>query len=220
VPGCTEAHLVTITSQEEQDALYSFFDGALQGKWYGGYQNPGEINPSAGWNWVTSEPWNYTNWADGEPNDAYGPGTEPHLIGWADGWAWNDEGNVNNVTGYVIEYDGCLTGKANFGFVAKYKKGQPEPDGNTEFQFHAADLNFHSNSYEWLIVNQGGTNAQFIGVGTINGMGEYKFMLWAGDEPDTFRIKIWEEIGDEIVVYDNGGQAIDGGSIVIHTKKK
>ena len=47
-------------------------------------------------------------------------------------------------------------------------------------------------------------------------------MLWAGDgEPDTFRIKIWEEdeAGDETLVYDNGfDQAIDGGAIVVHAK--
>ena len=76
-------------------------------------------------------------------------------------------------------------------------------------------------------MNQGGTNAQFKGGGTINGelapnSEAYKFMLWAGDgEPDTFRIKIWwEENETEHVVYDNGfDQAIGGGSIVVHTKK-
>jgi len=66
--------------------------------------------------------------------------------------------------------------------------------------------------------------ARFKGSGTINGMGDYKFMLWAGDdEPDTFRIKIWEEdeLCNETVVYDNGmDQAIGGGNIVVHTKKK
>jgi hypothetical protein len=36
-----------------------------------------------------------------------------------------------------------LTGKANFGFVSKYQKGQSTPDGNTEFQFKAGDLNLH-----------------------------------------------------------------------------
>ena len=63
--------------------------------------------------------------------------------------------------------------------------------------------------------------AKFKGVGTLNGMGQYKFKLWAGDnEPDTFRIKIWYEVDDtETVVYDNGfNQEICGGSIVIHTK--
>jgi hypothetical protein len=117
-------------------------------------------------------------------------------------------------------------GRANFGFVSKYKKGATTPTGNTEFQFHAASLNFHSDSYEWLVVT-GSDYARFKGAGTINGMGDYKFMLWAGDGTgtdgaDTFRIKIWEEdeFGVETVIYDNGfDQAIGGGSIVVHTKK-
>ena len=119
--------------------------------------------------------------------------------------------------------DPPLAGKANFGFVSKYKKGATVPTGQTEFQFHMADLNFHSDSYQWLIVT-GNNFARFKGSGTINEMGDYKFMLWAGDgEPDTFRIRIWEE--DEITavetdVYDNGmDQEIGGGSIVVHTKK-
>jgi hypothetical protein len=116
--------------------------------------------------------------------------------------------------------DPSLTGKANFGFVSKYKKGADTPAGNTEFQFHAAELNFHSSSYDWLVVT-GSNYARFKGLGTINGEGEYNFMLWAGDdEPDTFRIKIWwEEDDTEHVVYDNGmDQAIEGGSIVVHAK--
>jgi hypothetical protein len=113
------------------------------------------------------------------------------------------------------------TGKASFGFVSRYKKGATVPTGQTEFVFQAGDLNFHSNSYDWLVINQGGTNAQFKGSGTINGEGDYRFMLWATDDAtDTFRIKIWEEIGNaETVTYDNGtDQPIDGGSIVIHQK--
>jgi PKD repeat protein len=118
--------------------------------------------------------------------------------------------------------DPSLTGRAGFGFVSTYKKGAGVPTGNTEFQFQAADLTFHSSSYEWLVVT-GDDYAKFKGVGTVNGMGEYKFQLWAGDrEADTFRIKIWteNELGVETVVYDNGmDQAIGGGSIVVHTKK-
>ena len=41
------------------------------------------------------------------------------------------------------------------------------------------------------------------GTGTINGAGEYKFMLTAIDgSPDKFRIKIWDK-GTDQVVYDN-----------------
>jgi hypothetical protein len=132
------------------------------------------------------------------------------------GWIYSDPG------AYIADPD--LEGKANFGFVSKYKKGADIPTGNTEFQFHTADLNFHSLNYDWLVVT-GSDYARFKGIGTINGEGEYKFMLWAGDgEPDTFRIRIWEEdeiSGDETTIYDNGfDQEISGGSIVIHTGKK
>jgi hypothetical protein len=139
--------------------------------------------------------------------------------GFVTGGGWID----SPVGAYLEDLE--LTGKANFGFVSKYKKGADVPTGNTEFNFKAGDMDFHSDEYDWLVVNQGGTNAQFKGSGTMNGnpspTGElYKFMLWAGDDdPDTFRIKIWYEDDGEVVVYDNGfDQEIGGGSIVVHTK--
>ncbi len=116
--------------------------------------------------------------------------------------------------------DPTLEGKANFGFVSKYKKGATVPTGQTEFVFKAGDLNFHSSSYQWLVVNQTGTNAQFKGEGTINGEGGYGFMIWATDDDlDTFRIKIWRK-EDEDVIYDNEEeQTIEGGNIIVHTSK-
>jgi hypothetical protein len=143
--------------------------------------------------------------------------------GFVTGGGW-----IDSLAGAYVP-DPSLTGKATFGFVSKYKKGAEVPTGQTEFQFHVADLNFHSDSYDWLVVTQGGTNAQFKGEGTINGApattGEaYKFMVWAKDDaPDEFRIKIWyeEDDGTEHVVYDNlAHQPIAGGSIVIHVKNK
>lgn len=115
-------------------------------------------------------------------------------------------------------------GKAHFGFVSKYQQGNNVPTGNTGFKFQAGNFDFESDSYEWLVVNMGGTNAQFKGSGTINGNlapngTEFKFMIWARDmDPggdDTFRIRIWyEDNGVEIVVYDNGfDQPIGGGNI-------
>lgn len=120
-------------------------------------------------------------------------------------------------------------GKANFGFVSRYKKGATVPTGNTEFQFEAGGLNFHSETYDWPVVNMNGINAQYKGSGTISHnlspAGEaYKFMLWAQDlgntGSDTFRIRIWyEDAGNEVEVYDNGfNQEIGGGNILVHTK--
>jgi hypothetical protein len=121
----------------------------------------------------------------------------------------------------------ALTGRANFGFNAKYAHGAQVPDGQTQFHFQAAGLNFHSTAYQWLVV--AGARAQYKGTGTINGGGSYSFLLTVidgqvngGGGVDRFRLKIWNAGG---VIYDNqmGGaddapasMAIGGGSIVIH----
>ncbi len=126
--------------------------------------------------------------------------------------------------------DPSLTGKANFGFVSKYQKGATVPTGQTEFQFKVANLNFHGTNYQWLVI--AGPKAQYKGSGTINGEGDYGFLLTANDGQinggggvDRFRIKIWEANNNEIIIYDNqpddlddadATDAIEGGSIVIH----
>ena len=63
---------------------------------------------------------------------------------------------------HIVE-DLSLAGRANFGFVSKYKKGAAAPEGQTEFQFQAGNLNFHSEAYEWLVVS--GAKAQYKGTG-------------------------------------------------------
>jgi len=136
--------------------------------------------------------------------------------------------------------DPDMTGKAHFGFVSMYKKGQSVPDGSTNFRFAAADLRFDATSYDWMIIS--GARARYKGEGTVNGGSElYKFQVTALDADisradtteDGFRIKIWQE-GDgdtENVLYDNGLGADDatgnggttllgGGSIKVHKAKK
>ncbi len=123
--------------------------------------------------------------------------------------------------------DPTLTGKANFGFVSKYLKGANVPTGNTQFVFSAGGLNFHSTSYEWLVIS--GSKAQYKGYGVLNGESGYQFMLTATDgSVDLFRIKIWKTSTGEII-YDNQMGSSDsselttqlgGGSIVIHVPPK
>lgn len=125
--------------------------------------------------------------------------------------------------------DPALTGKATFGFVSKYQKGASVPNGFTEFQFKAGDLNFYADTYEWLVIS--GSKAQYKGTGTLNGAGSYAFILTATDGNsdgksgvDKFRIRIWDKVtGDK--VYDNQSGATDtddpttvlgGGNIVVH----
>ena len=128
--------------------------------------------------------------------------------------------------------DPSLTGKANFGFTSKYKKGDEIPTGQTEFNLHAADLNFHSTDYQWLVI--AGAHIKLKGSGTINNAGDYGFMLAATDGQlsggvDKFRIRIWDKDANDEIVYDNqmgdaedadASDAIEGGSIVIHGDKE
>ena len=98
------------------------------------------------------------------------------------------------------------------------------PTGETEFQFKAGNLNFHSNSYEWLVV--AGARAQYKGVGKINGMGDYGFMLTAidgqvngGGGVDKFRMKIWDRTTGS-VVYDNQLGASDDATALNRTGRR
>ncbi|MFN3760336.1 MAG: MBG domain-containing protein, partial [Algoriphagus aquaeductus] len=134
-------------------------------------------------------------------------------------------------------------GKANFGFVSKYKKGKNntftnEVDGNTEFQFQAGDLNFKSTMHESGSLVISGSRATYRGTGTVNGASGFRFVVvaidgqWNGQSnPDRFRIKITTTNGT--VIYDNGlgadengndatilgNNGTGGGSIVIHEVK-
>jgi PKD repeat protein len=140
--------------------------------------------------------------------------------GFVTGGGW-----IDSPSGAYVD-DSSLTGQATFGFVSKFTRGRTTPTGNTQFKFKAASFDFSSDHYDWLVV-AGADNAIFSGSGTINGQLDasskpYKFTVWAQDDPDTFRIRIWWEGDDAVehVIYDNGfDQEIGGGSIVVHRGK-
>ena len=144
--------------------------------------------------------------------------------GFVTGGGW-----INSPTG-AYPANPSLAGKATFGFESKYQKGTTVPTGNTEFRFQAAGFSFHSTSYDWLVI--AGAKAQYKGSGTINGTGDYGFMLTAvdgamngGGGVDKFRLKIVNKTTGA-VIYDNQLGADDsgtpttvlgGGDIVIHS---
>ncbi len=134
--------------------------------------------------------------------------------------------------------DPTLTGKAHVSVGAKYKNNATAttpPDGNTEFQFHAPKLNFHSESLEWLVIT--GFKAMYRGVGRVNGTGNYGFLVTAydgkapgGGGVDKIRIKIWNKSAGDAVIYDNrpglpddidtaDPQVTSGGNVTIHKGK-
>ena len=151
---------------------------------------------------------------------------------------YDPNGNFITGGGWIVSPAGALlsnttiSGKANFGFNAKYQKGNNKVDGNTEFQFQAGDFNFKSNSLDEGTLVISGAKATYRGVGTVNGSGNYGFMVSAVDGDmnggggyDKFRIKIWDRSNGNKTVYDNNmgsdengvpTTALGGGSIVIH----
>ena len=110
-------------------------------------------------------------------------------------------------------------GKAVFGFLSTHEKWATQATDRPEFQFKVPGLNFHSTNYDWLVMDEGGLGAQLKGLGRINGIGNYHFMLWANDgSSEGFRVRIWHEneAGKETVVYDNNlDQAIEKGKIIL-----
>lgn len=78
-----------------------------------------------------------------------------------------------------------------------------------------------------------GARAQYKGTGTVNGSGNYGFLLSAvdgqvsgGGGADKFRLKVWN-VASNAVVYDKqlgasdtdaAAMTLGGGSIVIHSK--
>lgn len=96
-------HLATIHSEAESARVQSLLGGVL-GAWLGGTNLDGE------WRWITGEPFDYTNWDPGEPNNA--TGDEHYLQIWSPDYdpakagTWNDNALVSrHVDGYICEYE-------------------------------------------------------------------------------------------------------------------
>lgn len=96
-------HLVTLTSQEEQDWVWENLD-SLHQFYLGGYQEPGSIEPGGGWRWVTNEPWEFSNWSPNEPNNSNGGEELLEFSGGHDGF-WNDIPDWGQAQCFIVEYD-------------------------------------------------------------------------------------------------------------------
>jgi hypothetical protein len=71
VPG----HLATVTSEAERQFITRHLEAQpdvfpfIHELWIGGQQSGSARTTTAGWSWVTGEPWGYTAWDSDEPND-------------------------------------------------------------------------------------------------------------------------------------------------------
>jgi V8-like Glu-specific endopeptidase len=106
-------HLVTITSAAESDFVVRLFPQAVADKcWLGAYkdaQAPDYKDPTAGWHWVTGEPWKYTHWNGTEPNGDVG-GPHSDYIQFSQDGHWNDERNappdtIDAARWFIVEFE-------------------------------------------------------------------------------------------------------------------
>lgn len=88
-------HLVTVTSPAENNFIFNL--------WPNGWIGLTDEVVEGQWRWVTGEPFSWSNWNGGEPNNA---GNEDY-IQFVGGGKWNDLPNVS--LPYVLEFDYIVT---------------------------------------------------------------------------------------------------------------
>jgi hypothetical protein len=125
-----------------------------------------------------------------------------------------------------------LTGMVSFEFNAEYKHGQTSPTG--EVQLFTPDFDFHSTSFDWLVVSDDDCG-MLKGYGAISReTSEFKFSLVVcdGSERETHDeivVRIWSA-ADGSVVFNNGSDSLDvsfeeatkvkGGDVQVHKLKR
>jgi len=106
-------YFATITSAQENAFVFNLaknpnnWNGEL-GPLLGGYQPPpGAPEPDGGWTWLNGDPWGYTNWRAGQPDNANPNESALHFWGGTGGGpapTWNDyPTNIALFVSYVIE---------------------------------------------------------------------------------------------------------------------
>ena len=124
--------------------------------------------------------------------------------------------------------DASASGRAFFGFLARYGKDAASVVAHPGFRLRIAGFEFESTAYDWLVIS--GAKAQLRGSGRVNGSGTYAFEIAAIDgqelsssEPDRLRIRIWDSASG-VLVYDNQrgapqeaepATALGGGSVTV-----
>ena len=205
---------VTFTDPGVSDTHSAVWD------WGDGTTSPGAVTPTAGGGSVSGShvyaaPGIYTVSVRVSDDDG---GTTSIVYEYA--VVYDPEGGFATGAGWLQSPAGAYTpgdstdpdvvGRAHFAFVSKYQKGANVPTGNTSFRFSAADLDFASTSYEWMVIS--GSKVTYKGEGTVNGSGGYAFFLSAVDEAggDKLRVKIWAKATGEVLYDNQAGETVTG----------
>lgn len=152
-------HLVTITSAAESAFIIANLSQAVQNNaWIGAYHF-GNDTLIDGWEWVTGEPWDYTNWASVAPNDW----SERAGLFWLGNGTWNDGHETHPWSGgYLVEYSKPLGSDLVIGKAGEYgHKGNMAMlfgDGTGGFTMNKIELNEYEQGHEVAVgdVNKDG----------------------------------------------------------------
>jgi len=190
-------HLATLTSKVENDWVVNAIGAvAARNVALGGYQLPNQATTTAGWQWITGESWNFTNWNSyPEPNDG-GSWVETNnenalvFAGITADGTWNDSSLTAGVLwGYVVEYDGPDSGPP----VSSISFNPDLPNGmwsktSVAVYIHADDtsgvklLHYTINSGAEQIVT--GDTANF----TLSDTGVHTIAYWAVDNAGNIEV--------------------------------
>lgn len=113
-------YLATITSTEEAEFVFALIDdpalwtqssasAPLIGPWIGAVQSASGPEPAGGWRWASAEPFAFTVWAPGQPDNGGGIEDRVHYIGTntTRRGAWADAASTSTApVAFVIEYSG------------------------------------------------------------------------------------------------------------------
>ena len=94
-------HLVTVNSKAENDYLVNLTKGYTGTAWIGSYY------ANEKWYWVKDEPFSYSNWKTGEPNNTNGNEYRVNMyVGGEYAGQWNDINAFStNVEGFICEFE-------------------------------------------------------------------------------------------------------------------
>ena len=157
-------HLVTITTQEEQNVVATLLtDAKLRQYYIGGSDSATEGT----WKWVTEESWNYSKWNSGEPNDT-NSGEDYATIYKDYSTSWNDTSGIKS---------------ADIGFICEVGYYKLSPSNSGIFNGHTYEV--YETLSSWLdaetIAEQKGGHLV-----TITTAEEYDFVKTLLPEPNKF----------------------------------
>jgi len=187
-------HLATITSSAENDALTSILPESSKSFWLGGDDSIKEDT----WTWVTGEPFNYTNFETGEPNNT---DNEDYLTIYSSG-KWNDaKGGLQKYKGFILEvepltevataeHEGSIyklfDASLNFTEASKYAEltgGQlVSINDEAEHNFIHEFIQQGNKPLYWLGLRRTDSDSTFKWLDGSTGM-----MKWAETQPDFFK---------------------------------